>query len=486
MIIKPATPDAYKLIQAGIETLARVEEIGIGVDIEYVKRTKARLAKEMRQLEARLMESEEYTKLREHYGTKANLNSAKQQVDLLYKIMRYDVRHVTDKGIPSIDEQALQEIGTPFTKDLLRLKKKQKLHGTFLSGIEAETEGDRLHCFFNLHIARTFRSSSDSINFQNLPVRDKEMAEVIRSAFVARPGFRIVETDYAGIEVRGAACYHKDPKMLRYIKDPSKCMHRDMAIQCYKLEGIDFPEGFWKSKEPSQGNGHTIRYAAKNMFVFPSFYGDYYVNMARLMWEAIIKLDLRADGRSLLEHLASKGIRERGDCINGASNDPAPGTFEHHIKEVEHDFWNNRFKVYGKWKRNWFDEYLRTGGFHMLTGFRIEGILSKNDVINWPVQGASFHCLLWSMIELDAEMRRRKMKSRVIGQIHDSIVGEVHEKELPAYAELIDEIMTKRIRDHWDWIIVPLDIEMEVAPVGGTWHQKKAYPVSDIVKGLIT
>jgi DNA polymerase-1 len=486
MILKPATPEAYRLIHDGIRTLARVEEVGIGVDLNYVKQTRDKLAKEIRQLEARLTDTEEYERLRQHYGSKANLNSAKQQADLLYKFMQYEVRHVTDKGTPSIDEQALQEIGTDFTKMLLRLKKKQKLHGTFLSGILAETEGDRLHCFFNLHIARTFRSSSDSINFQNLPVRDKEMAAVIRSAFVARPGFHIVETDYAGIEVRGAACYHKDPKMLRYIKDPSKCMHRDMAIQCYRLEGMELPAEFWKSKDPTQGNGHTVRYAAKNMFVFPSFYGDYFVNMARNMWEAIVKLDLRVSEKlTLLEHLAKKGIRQRGDCIVGGS-DPAPGTFEHHIREVENDFWNNRFKVYGKWKRSWFDEYLRTGGFHMLTGFRIEGVLSKNDVINWPVQGASFHCLLWSMIELDNEMRRRKMKSRVVGQIHDSIVGEVHHKELSTYAELIDEIMTKRIRDHWDWIIVPLDIEMEVTPVGGTWHQKKAYPVSDIVKGIIS
>src|SRR5690606_20675796 len=102
-------------------------------------------------------------------------------------------------------------------------------------------------------------NSSDSPNFQNLPIRNPKMAKIIRSAFIPRSDRHVlVEIDYSGIEVRVAACYHKDPVMIEYINDPTKDMHRDMAAQCYLA--------------PPEQVSKQMRYCGKNMYVFPQFY----------------------------------------------------------------------------------------------------------------------------------------------------------------------------------------------------------------------
>jgi hypothetical protein len=71
------------------------------------------------------------------------------------------------------------------------------------------------------------------------------------------------------------------------------------------------------------------------------------------------------------------------------------------------------------------------------------------------------------------------MKSRVAGQIHDSVIGDVHRKELKDYLEIVHTIMTQDIRKAYPWLIVPLDIENEICPLGGTWHDKQVVGFKD-------
>ena len=153
---------------------------------------------------------------------------------------------------------------------------------------------------------------------------------------------------------------------------------------------------------------------------------------------------------------------------------PRVGTFEHHMKAVESDFWNNRFGEYGEWKKDWYNKYQKKGYFDTLTGFRIRGIMGKNDVINYPVQGAAFHCLLWSLTELQLrQLKKHKMQTKIVGQIHDSIVADVPIEEVADYIALARDVMCERVRKWAPWLIVPLDIEAEVTPEGGTWADKK-------------
>ena len=99
--------------------------------------------------------------------------------------------------------------------------------------------------------------------------------------------------------------------------------------------------------------------------------------------------------------------------------------------------------------------------------------MKKNEAINRAIQGTAFHWLLWCLIELNKEIKKQKMKSLIIFQIHDSILIDAVPEEIDDIIEMAKEIMRERIRKHWDWIIVPLDIEVEVTPIDGNWFQKK-------------
>ena len=62
-----------------------------------------------------------------------------------------------------------------------------------------------------------------------------------------------------------------------------------------------------------------------------------------------------------------------------------------------------------------------------------------------------------------------------MGQIHDSIIADVPEKEVSAYITMAKEIMIDRLKNEWKWIITPLEVEPEVAPVGLSWFKKEKY-----------
>lgn len=179
----------------------------------------------------------------------------------------------------------------------------------------------------------------------------------------------------------------------------------------------------------------------------------------------------RRDGYDLYSHLETEGIYELGDC--DPEQNPREGTFELHVKKVERDFWNRRFKVYGQWKKDWWDDYCELGYCDTLTGFRIQGDYNRKEIINYPIQGTAFHWLLWCLIRIQKLLNKYRMKSKIVGQIHDSIVGDTHRKEVRNYLEICQQVMTIDVKKHWSWIIVPLKIEAEVAPVNGSWFDKE-------------
>jgi len=288
------------------------------------------------------------------------------------------------------------------------------------------------------------------------------MAEMIRNCFIPREGHMITELDFSGVEVSVAACYHKDPVMINYLLDPASDMHKDIASQIYKVEKKDITK--------------QVRHAGKNKFVFPEFYGSYWLNCGTDLWNAMTIDDLRGPNDiPMMEHLASKGIKKLGAIDD--SHNPTQGSFLAHMKEVEEDFWGNRFKVYDKWKRNWMKKYEKLGYFETLSGFRMEGVMNRKEVINFGVQGSAFHCLLYCLIQVNKALKKYKMKTRLVGQIHDSLVADNPENELQDYLEIAQEIMTVKINQFAPWLVVPLEIEAEATPVNGSWYTKKVVTI---------
>jgi DNA polymerase I-like protein with 3'-5' exonuclease and polymerase domains len=64
------------------------------------------------------------------------------------------------------------------------------------------------------------------------------------------------------------------------------------------------------------------------------------------------------------------------------------------------------------------------------------------------------------------------MKSKIVGQIHDSIVSDVLEKETEDYLALVKETVEKKLPEHWKWIVVPMGVEAEASPIDGSWYEK--------------
>lgn len=462
----PYTRDAYELLHEGSVAFAQLEATGIRVDVDYIHREIHRTTVRVKKMEDRLEDTDVMRAWRKKFGTETNLESDAQLGTVLYDVMGFPPPERSSKsGQYKTDEETITDIDHPFIRPFLRVKKLRKALSTNLKGILRETVDGRIHPFFNLNTTITYRSSSEAINFQNQPVRDKEVMQLIRRAFIPDPGCHLVELDYSGAEVRNSACYNHDPKLIEYITNPAKDMHRDMAMECFLLTLEEL--GNTKVKP-----GKDTRYCGKNMFVFPQFYGDWYIDNARALWKAMTTLHLvTADGTPMKDHLASKGIHALG-ALN--PKEPArDGTFEAHIQKVERRFWEKKFAAYAQWKKNWYEAYKKKGWFQTLTGFICQGFMDRKQVINYPVQGSAFHCLLWSVIQVVLrELPKIGMRSRVLAQIHDSMVANVYPEELDDFLRLVHNVMVTKLMKHWDWFVVPMEIEADVAPVDASWADK--------------
>lgn len=462
MKLHPNTEQAYRLLHDGTLAMGKAERQGIRVDVDYLKSEKTRISKEIYHGEKAFKTSKFFKDWEKSTGKEVNPNSAVQLRNYLYKEKGLTPPKLTDTGQGSTDEESLGNLKIPELQDLLRIRKLKKLRDTYLDQFSREQVDGVIHPFFNLHLVRTYRSSSNGPNFQNIPKRDKEAMHIVRKALYPRKGHQLLEVDYGNLEVRIGACYHKDSNMIKYIKDPTTDMHRDMMEQIFKLE-----------YNGSEEHG-VLRSAAKNGFVFPQFYGDYYVNNAKDMacrwgelpsgvWKDTHGISIGS--KTLGEHMRSQGFK-------------SIKSFEKHLEQIQYDFWTKRFPEYAKWKRRCWNIYKRKGYVDLLTGFRCHGVMSKNDATNYPIQGSAFHCLLWSFIKITHDLEMMGLSSKVIGQIHDAIILDIYPEELETVAELVHRVTCEELPSYWPWIIVPLEVDAEICPVDGSWAEKEKYQLN--------
>jgi DNA polymerase I-like protein with 3'-5' exonuclease and polymerase domains len=464
MNANPNSKEAYKLLHDGILALARAERQGIRVDTAAIAEQKIKIEENIAKLEAQFKKTEFYKEWRRSAGGPINIYSGDQLQKFLYDVKGYEPTKKTNTGKGSTDKKALQQLKIP---ELQFFEDRQVYKKAFdvLNGFEQETFNGFMHPFFNLHIARTFRSSSDSPNFQNIPIRNKEIAKMCRSVLFPRKGHFLAESDFKSIEVGISSCYNQDPTLLEYMRDPTTDMHRDMAMQLYFINKFD---------ENIPSHSH-LRKAAKNGFVFPQFYGDYYKNNATSLlveWGGLEKTKFKPhQGLDLIgwdpplhkftlsDHLRKNGIHSFDEYVE-------------HVQKIERDFWENRFPVYAQWKNDWYAEYLKKGYIDTYTGFRCYGPMSKNDATNYPVQGAAFHCLLKCFIKIDKIARKEKWDTKLIGQIHDSMVLDINPDEADHVMKTIRWVTSEWLPRQFKWIIVPVKVDIDVCDVDRPWSEK--------------
>lgn len=451
--------DGVELFRLSSRLLAKMQRNGMKIDIEYYRSKMKSLKKQIKEKIENLCK--EFPKVinlwKKKYGKKWKLTSGDQLGQVL-KHLGVKLTGITDKGNIATDEKTMAKVKHPFIPPYFHIKKIEKTITT-IEGIVRESDNNGIvHPSFNLHIPSTLRSSCTDPNFQNFQVRDKEQAGYVRKGFISRFGKkgRIVEIDFKTLEVVIAWFYHKDPTMGKHLREGYD-YHRNLASRIFMCD----------PKEVTK----EMRYGAKNMFVFPQFYGSFYIDCAKNLWDYSRKLVFK--GKPLREWLASKGIHKLGKCDE--KKEPKEGTFEWHVKKVEDYFWNKEYPVYTEWKKRWYNAYLESGEVPMLSGFSIKGPLKRNQVINYPVQGAAFHCLLRTLIEAQKIIEKRKMRTVLISQIHDCAIADCPEEEYQEYINIIVNIVSKKLPKFFDWITIPLGCEVEVCPKGGTWFEKEEY-----------
>ncbi|MBU6427692.1 MAG: hypothetical protein KGR26_01655 [Cyanobacteria bacterium REEB65] len=452
--------DAYQLMHDGAVALSVVERNGIRIDVDYCREKMLWLDQKMAQSERRLRGSRLYAAWEKRYGGKLRYSSVPQLRSVLYADLGVKPFKHTEGGEESADEEALRQTGVDGVDHLLRMRKYKKMKDTLAGLVRYQVDG-YLYPSFGLHTVQTYRSSSSAPNMQNVPKRDKEAMDVCRRAVVPSPGNVILEIDFSGIEVSIASCYHRDPAMLRYLADPTSDMHTDTAKDLLFLRGVNTDI----KRLPGFG---TLRQSAKNGFVFPQFYGDYYEPCAYNIAVNWLKLPQNRDWRDddgvefngvpIGRHLIGHGIEMMSDYIA-------------HVERVEKNFWGKRFPVYRKWREDWYAGYQRAGYFDLKTGFRCSGVYGRNQATNYPVQGAAFHCLLWTLIQLVRRMRSdpARWRSRVVGEVHDSVLFDARPEEVHSLVALTKQIAEHDLAEHWNWIIVPMRVEASVSEVDGSW-----------------
>ena len=479
-ITSPTTKDAYRLLHEGALALAQIERNGIKINTQRLEFHLKETEKKVQELEQELKADPIFSLWRKEYGASSNLDSGPQLAHVLYDLLSVECKAWTTGGEkgqrkPSVSEKALQGVDHPFVKKLFEAKHLKKVVGTYLKGIRREVAPDgRLHPFFDLHTVVSGRGSSSSPNFQNIPRRYELLSKLVRKCVVASHGNHFVEIDFRSSEVVVNACINKDPVLLNYVRTNTGNMHRDAAVELFFLQPGEVTK--------------RVRDRAKNQFVFAAFYGSFYAKTAPALWEDLLAdktLTAGPEGPRLVDHLKSKGIQELGACDPALT--PKRGTFEAHVKDVEDAMWR-KFSVYHQWRKDQWANYQKKGYFDLPTGFRVQwgkgGLLGRNDAICYPAQGASFHCLLFTLIRLQEFLEKNKMKSMIVGQVHDSLEIDATPEELPLVLDEVERIVSIDLPQYWPWIIAPMAVEVECSGIHGSWWAKRPWKKIDGVWGL--
>jgi DNA polymerase I-like protein with 3'-5' exonuclease and polymerase domains len=378
-----------------------------------------------------------------------DLGSDVQLRHILFDVLGNTPTKFTSKDKETVDEEALTDLGIEGLDSYIRVKKFNKIIGTYYAQINREMdENGLLHCEMQLNAARTFRTSCTKPNLQNISKTDKEYAKYIRDLFIPQnPEWCIVEADLKGCEVAGAACHTQDPNLIAYVSNPKLDMHKDLGEHLYNVDLALI------SKD--------LRSITKG-YTFGSFYGSYWKLTGPFIWKQLqLQEPKLLDGKPVLTHLSDIGITTVED-------------FTRLAQETDDFMWNTQFPGYQRWKERQWDSYLQLGFVDLYTGFRRPGPLSRNQAINTPIQGDSGHINLWLCCYILSKLKDTGIRAKLFLQIHDSVVAIVHPDDIAAYRQLyIDGVA--RLREIWKWIIVPIEIEFEVSPPGKSWFEKKEY-----------
>jgi DNA polymerase-1 len=405
--------DLYATIENPLVlVLAKMEHVGVGVDIAELEALNTRLTGEVESLVAELREVAGHDDL--------NLNSPKQLREILYEERGLTPIKKTKTG-PSTDAATLEKLESEWPEFLVPLRRHrevEKLRGTYGEGLLSEVGPDgRIHATFNQTVARTGRLSSDQPNLHNIPVRSEE-GRHFRQAFVPAEGTELLVADYNQIELRCIAHLAADPGLVDAFTS-GQDIHNATAARVFTVDPGDVTiDQRSKAKMVSYGLaygmeayglGQRLNIPTEEASVILDAYFEAFPNVKDYMDRTVVE------------------ARERGytETLFGRRR-PIP------------ELMNSNFRV-------------RQAG--------------ERQAMNAGIQGLAADIFKVALVRIDTALVENDAASRLILQVHDEVLVEVPPAERDDIGSSIVDIM----RDAAD-LDVPLEVNVSW---GDTWAAAK-------------
>jgi DNA polymerase-1 len=384
--------------------LAEMESAGIALDVEMLKKYSKELSTDLEQL---------ILKIYELAGEEFNIASPKQMGEILFEKMRLAKKpKKTKSGQYSTSEETLLKLkeNHPIIEQILEFRAIKKLLSTYVDALPelVNSSTNRIHTTFNQSVAATGRLSSVNPNLQNIPIRTPRGMKV-RKAFVPKnKEYTLLSADYSQIELRIMASLSNDEGMLKAFNEGVD-IHSTTAAKVYKVPITDVDR--------------TMRSNAKSVN-FGIIYG-----------------------------ISAFGLSQN----IGISRTEAKQIIDQYFEEFP------KVKVYMDAAINKAREfeYVET-----LMGRRryLADINSRNAVmravaernaINAPIQGSAADIVKKAMIDIQQEIQSRGMQSKMLLQVHDELVFDMHNSEQEELKSVVKNKMEQAIE-----LQVPLIVDM--------------------------
>lgn len=372
-----------------VRVLADMELVGVRIDVNALNEAAHGMEERINALEEEICDMA---------GEKFNVGSPSKVGEILFDRLGLDPKaKKTKTGQYSTSEEVLEKLATrhPIVNKIMEYRALRKLYTTYLTALPAaiNPRTGKIHTNYNQTVTATGRLSSTAPNLQNIPVRDDEGRE-IRRAFIADPGNLFLSADYSQIELRLVADFADDEIML------------DAFRKGEDIHAITAAKIFHKTPEEVSANERRKAKTAN----FGILYGISAFGLANRL--AIP----RAEAKELIDNYFAT----------------FPTIHKYMSDSVEHA----REKGYVT---------TRMGRKRILPDINsknpvVRGYAERN-AINAPVQGSAADIIKRAMVDIAAEMRAKKMRSRMIMQVHDELNFDVVPSELPALQELVERLM---------------------------------------------
>ena len=391
-----------------VRVLAKMESNGVKIDINGLKQISEEQAKEIADIENCIYEIA---------GTTFNIGSPKQLGEILFdKLQIKAPAKKTKTGQYPTGEEVLQKIinENPIVQYILDYRSLTKLKSTYVDALPSLVSpyDGLIHTSFNQAVTATGRLSSNNPNLQNIPVRTDKGRE-IRKAFVPRDENHILlAADYSQIELRIIAHLSGDQAMQSAFREGLD-IHADTAARVY---GVDIKDVTSEMRRNAKAVNFGIIYG-----------------------------------------MSAFGLAERLKISRSEASEIIKNYFKEYVGIQEYidkqvDFAKQYGYVETMLGRR---RYLRD----INSGNSVVRNFAERNAINAPIQGSSADMIKIAMTNIYNEMKARDLKSKMILQVHDELVFDVHKEELDILSELVKDKMTNAL---------PLNVPIEVNLNTGT------------------